>query len=209
MSKGFAYAPLDNVSLQPVHYKTMQVNTLFLSIVALASMGLYYPLNKRPAKYCWKCFLDDSVPFWEVFIVPYLLYFPLVLSAAAVLSQTLWWKPYLLTIIGASLSAAVFWYCFPNGVQRTRRKSTNIYRRVINTLYTHDNDTNGFPSAHVYISVLTGAFLSLAFPLWSVPIAFAAFLIVISTVLVKQHYVVDIVGGTLWAMIWLLLILLL
>ena len=68
-------------------------------------------------------------------------------------------------------------------------------------VYWFDGQYNNavFPSTHVYLSVICGYYLVLAFPLYAFFIWAATLLIAVSTVFIKQHNVMDVGGGVLWA----------
>ncbi len=77
--------------------------------------------------------------------------------------------------------------------------------RWLKQLYRLDQyDGNAAPSAHVFHALIIGHFLARLWPQWSLLIYIWVGLIMASTVLIKQHYVLDVLGGMLVAAIGLL-----
>ena len=56
-----------------------------------------------------------------------------------------------------------------------------------------------FPSVHVYLSLICAYYLSFSFPPYATLFWACAVLVTASTVFIKQHNLVDIAGGILWA----------
>jgi membrane-associated phospholipid phosphatase len=59
----------------------------------------------------------------------------------------------------------------------------------------HDGDTNGFPSAHIFVALLCGHYLSLVYHNFIPAIWLAILTVVLSVLFTKQHYIIDIAGG--------------
>ena len=99
----------------------------------------------------------------------------------------------------------LFWYFFPNGVKRPEVKGKSLMRQWLRQLYLHDKyDGNAAPSAHVFHALIIGHFLARLWPEWGLLIYVWVGLIMASTVLIKQHYILDVLGGMLVAVIGLL-----
>jgi membrane-associated phospholipid phosphatase len=157
--------------------------------------SIYLPLNKRKSKYYWKIKFDDSIPFIPVFIIPYIGYFFYVITTIIYLWNTKYINNFFITYIISYILAGLFWYFIPNGVKRPKVVGKDIFSRFTASIYKYDDDTNGFPSAHIFATLTCSYFLFLAFPENLILILSITFLISISTIFVKQHYVLDILGG--------------
>ncbi len=168
---------------------------LTLLFIFLAIKSIYIPLNRRKSKYYWKLPIDDKVPLVPVFIIPYIGYFFLIFGSVILLWETPQINPFLVSYIVSYILAGIFWYILPNGVARPKITGKDIFSRLTKFIYKYDDDTNGFPSAHVFSTLICCYFLSLFFPSLYILIWGLASLIIISTLLVKQHYVIDILGG--------------
>ncbi len=146
--------------------------------------------------------LDDLIPFCEYFFIPYVLWYPFMLSVGLYLGfkEPQNFKRYM-TYIGASfLTAIVLFVLFPNGQDLrpdiAALDRDNLFTRAIASLYETDTNTNVCPSLHVVGSMAAafGVFHSdrLRRTVW-LPIAAVvlAILIILSTVFIKQHSIVD------------------
>jgi len=105
------------------------------------------------------CIIDDFIPFCEVFIIPYLLWFVYVaITLVFFFFQTKYiedfYKCAMILITGMTTSLIIYTF-FPNA--QSMRPSTfereNIFTDIISVLYAADTDTNVFPSIHVYNSI--------------------------------------------------------
>lgn len=169
---------------------------ILLTIVLFISGFLYLPLNRRKAVYYWKTKFDNKVPLIRLFIIPYIFLLPLEIFAFFALFNTPLYPRFAITYTVVRIFASIFWYYFPNGVKRSAVPGNDLLSKVINYIYNHDGETNGFPSGHVFGSLILCHFLSILYgPWWYI----IGILISLSTVFVKQHYVVDIAGGIIWA----------
>ena len=148
--------------------------------------------------------LDAYIPFCEWFVIPYCLWYPLLVAVG------LWllWKDregfhrYMRFLALTFFASALIWFLIPNGqdLRPAVMLRDNPLTRLVEGLYSIDTNTNVFPSVHVVGSV--GAALAVwdsprlrAHPLlrWGVPVLAA--LICISTLFIKQHSVLDVVSG--------------
>ena len=145
--------------------------------------------------------LDTHIPFVEVFIVPYVLWYPLLLGTGLLLLifDVPNFKKYMLFLIFGFGLALLFCLLLPNG-QALRPASferQNIFTYFVGLIYSADTCTNVFPSMHVIgsaaaaIAVCKSDRLRRLRPLWLI----LAAAISISTVFVKQHSILDIFGA--------------
>lgn len=147
--------------------------------------------------------VDDLIPFCEVFVVPYLLWFPFMIVNMAyfyVFDEDTYKRTAKMLYIGMSLFLLVS-LLFPN-VQHLRPSvmpRDNIFTHMVAALYRADTPTNICPSIHVYNSlvIMIGVHKCRHFFLkdkpairWSMYIL--GCLIIASTMLIKQHSVFDV-----------------
>lgn len=171
----------------------------YLGLVALLSFLGYALTNKRSYTRTLKTRLDSYIHYNSLFVIPYVLLFPYLVLPLFLL-ETHYLRGYLLSTTIANCLASVIWYFFPNGVSREPRiENTGVLNRLMNYIYKHDGDTNGFPSGHVFMSTIISYYLFLQQGFFGYIVL--GFLIAISTVFTKQHYVVDILGGLVMAVI--------
>ena len=144
--------------------------------------------------------LDDKIPFLEGFVVPYMLWFPMILAMAAYLA----WRDHegfkrYMTFLGVSLSTVLVLYVlFPNrqDLRVTQFPRDNLFTWIVSIVYSQYTNTNVCPSLHVIgaLAVLAAAWHTPRFatPLWRTAFTLTAILISVSTVFLKQHSVLDI-----------------
>lgn len=145
--------------------------------------------------------IDDYIPFCEIFVVPYLLWFVYVAAAVLLLFFTDK-KEYYRTCMFLATGMTVFLLVstlFPNGhhLRLAQMPRDNIFTHMVQRLWMTDTPTNLWPSIHVYNSI--GAHLAIRHSrvLSSKKgIRFAsgtlAVSIILATVFIKQHSVFDI-----------------
>lgn len=182
------------------------MNNTWALILYLAVKSLYVPLNRKKCKYYWELPIDKNIPLLPVFIVPYLSYFPFIIVAIVFTWNTQYSLPLLHSLTISYVLAELFWFYIPNGVRRPNMVGNGVFHILTRFLYRIDGDGNGFPSAHVFISILCGYFLWKLFPPFGVLFVSIVLLIIVSTVLIKQHYVIDIPGGIGTAVVSLLIV---
>lgn len=152
--------------------------------------------------------LDDYIPFCEYFIIPYLLWFAYVALVIVILffaDQ----KSYLKCCVFMAVGMTIFLIIstlFPNGhhLRPQIMPRDNLFTDLIAGLYRTDTSTNIFPSIHVYNSI--GAHLGIAkcealrkYRILHMGSLILSISIILSTVFIKQHSVLDLFGALLLA----------
>lgn len=145
--------------------------------------------------------LDAQVPFVPAFIFVYALYYVWMLWPLFVLSRRLDFYRGLgaFGLIQAA-AFAVFILC-PSRMARPNELPDGAAGYLLALLYQVDEGWNVFPSLHVAHSVFVALLVWRFRRSWWLPIACGSTLISLSTVLIKQHYVVDIPAGAVLAMV--------
>ncbi len=174
---------------------------LYLPIFLICFFGAEY-LVPESANY-WVSYtpLDDAIPFVEVFVLPYVCWYPfLILTGLYLLIfDGEQFRKYIYCI--AALFTLILLICliFPNGqnLRPDNFSRENIFTAVVAGLYAMDTNTNVFPSMHVAgaIAAAIPYFRSQRLRKYRLPAAVLAALISLSTVFIKQHSVLDIYGA--------------
>ena len=145
--------------------------------------------------------IDNHIPFIEVFVIPYFLWFVYVAVAIIFVffnNKDDYYRTciFLFTGMTAFLVISTLW---PNGhhLRPYIMPRDNIFTQMIKGLYRTDTATNLWPSIHVYNSI--GSHLAIAKSAYfkNKPIIRAASFIlatsiILSTVFIKQHSVFDV-----------------
>lgn len=156
--------------------------------------------------------LDDYIPFWEIFIIPYFLWFGYIFVTIAYFfftSKHDFYKCCAFLFIGMTICLIIY-TIWPNGhylrVDLDSLGRSNIFTKLLGLIYTVDTPTNVFPSIHVYNSI--GAMIAirksekLYHIKWlQVSVLALTVLICMSTVFLKQHSILDVFGGIILSII--------
>lgn len=150
--------------------------------------------------------LDDKIPFCEYFIIPYYLWFGYVAFGFIFLFLTSRKDYYQLCMFLFSGMTVFLIICtiFPNGQNlRLEIPRDNFFSSLVESLYQTDTNTNVFPSIHVFNSV--GIMIGLRRSTWLKDAPYRKLIygcswllgisIICSTVLLKQHSLVDVIGA--------------
>lgn len=148
------------------------------------------------------CILDDYIPFVKEFVFIYVLWYPLMIGLAVLL---LWkdkrafrrygWA----TIINLTACVTIF-FILPSGQElRPASLGNDMASQMLRGIYAADTNTNVLPSMHVVgsLAAMRAAFDSELFkkPWRKWGICLLSLAINASTVLIKQHSVLDIFAG--------------
>ncbi len=169
--------------------------------------GLRYLLvehfNPASSYHVIHCALDDVIPFCEVFVIFYVLWFVLIIGMHlyTLLYDLDSFRRYTkFLIISVSISTAIF-LLYPS-CQELRPEAfprDNLLPRIVGLLYAADTNTNVFPSEHVIgaLAVLAAAThtKSLRTPGRITLIAALCVLTGLATVFLKQHSALDVLAA--------------
>lgn len=159
------------------------------------------------------CSLDDKIPFIEWFIIPYLLWFVYVAVVFIYTLLTSKYEFYRLSAYAFTGMTIALLICtiYPNGVNLRLDEFTrdNILVSITQFLYTADTSTNVFPSLHVFVTIVCHITLMKSDHLkqnkhrkWIlVASTILSILILLSTLYLKQHSVIDLIGGVIMSII--------
>lgn len=158
--------------------------------------------------YIIHCFVDDWIPFNELFIIPYLLWFAYV---AVVLIFLFFQTKYLrdfyscaATLMLGMTTCLIIYTLFPNA-QPLRPESfprDNLLIQLAANLYRNDTPTNVCPSIHVYNSLAVHVALAKSHYFrnktgWKLASLILCVSICLSTMFLKQHSFVDVICALL------------
>ena len=186
-----------------------------LVLVAVSAFGFHYvdARNAELAGSGWglalETKLDAYVPFVPQFVFPYLMYYPWLLLPVFVLRTRESFFRALAAFAVMQVIAQTVYVLFPAHMNRPEVTQFGLSADLVRFVYRVDQGWNVFPSLHVAHTVLVAIlFFKYARPASWVPVAIGSLLISMSTVLIKQHYVIDIPAGVLltsmcYAVVWL------
>jgi membrane-associated phospholipid phosphatase len=185
-------------------HKKRYADFLLLALWGLAIFLYFLTGRVIPAEsrhLVW-CRLDDYVPFLPVFAIPYVAWYAVQAFTACYcfFKDTEVFRKfvgYILFVYAIAISVYLF---YPTAIDfRPEVTGKDIFSRIVGLVYGMDNPTNVLPSLHVLVAVGC-AFAQcrakhLGKPLLCVFWWLIALFVCASTVLVKQHSVLDILGA--------------
>ena len=142
--------------------------------------------------------LDAHVPFVPQFIFGYALYYLWVLLPLFVLRT----RDAFFRALGAfgltQLIAQTMFIFYPSHIVRPQVEGEGVALELVRLLYRLDPGWNLFPSLHVAHTLVVALLVAkFARPAMATAVWAGTLLIWTSTVLIKQHFVIDILGGAL------------
>jgi membrane-associated phospholipid phosphatase len=154
--------------------------------------------------YVMEAKIDKFIPFNEYFIIPYMLWFFLVAGVVLYFlfkDKEAFYRTTAFLFIGMTICLFIC-TIFPNG-QHLRPvvfQRNNVFVDMVKQLYASDTPTNVFPSIHVFnsIGISIGVAHSECFktkPITRYFVYALSFLIILSTMFLKQHSFLDVIGA--------------
>ena len=162
---------------------------------------IYAILNHGPAVLNLKTPLDVALPVVRIFVIPYdslqpIIYFTLIVL---LLTRTRLFQSASLALIIAWFVSYGFYFFLQSEIIRPVLTGTDTLTRMIRDVYASDNPYNDFPSLHTSLSTIIALHWFKVDRRVGIVVAIWTALIVASTVLIKQHYVADVISGLLLA----------
>lgn len=151
------------------------------------------------------CFIDDLIPFCQIFIIPYLLWFLYIVSTCVFMffkAERGEFLRFAIVLTGGMTFMLIFCTIYPNCVTLRPSEITDagILTSLISGLYNIDTSTNVFPSVHVLNSIV--ACVALEKNSFFKRFKFMRFInitlcvsICLSTMFLKQHSIIDVIGA--------------
>ena len=149
---------------------------------------------------------DHLIPFCEIFVIPYIIWFFYITFGVLFFGiverdSDQYYQLSTNLMIGMALFLLIS-LVWPNG--HTLRPAVlprdNVFTRLVVMIYSSDTSTNVFPSIHVFNTIAMHTAVSHSTTLkkhpWAVRFSgIIAISIVLSTMFIKQHTVIDVVGA--------------
>ena len=155
--------------------------------------------------------LDDMIPFEEIFVIPYLLWFPYIMLTVLYFTfredEKMGYFQLAANLIMGMTVFLIVSYAYPN-MQLLRPASferDNVFTHMVSVLYRKDTPTNILPSIHVFNSIACHLAVHRSPSLRRIKALHAGsftlmLLIILSTMFLKQHSVVDVCLGMTMAL---------
>ncbi len=187
---------------------------MIIGIYALFYIFMFYLLENRDVRvyHIVHTSFDEMIPFCEVFIIPYMLWFPYMIGVVLYFifrkkgDKSEYYQLCFNLIMGMSIFLIVS-YLYPNiqHLRPTEFARDNIFTRAVASLYAKDTPTNILPSIHVFNSMAIHMSVANSKVLQNrrdirIASLILTTLIILSTMFLKQHSVIDVCLGATMAM---------
>lgn len=186
------------------HQNWIRLRPLSLLLVFVISQPVYAWLNNDTRGVSsLTTDLDLMIPYVEIFVVPYLLWYLFIGGTLIYLcfrSREQYQRVILAYAISLIACYTIYYY-FQTTVQRPELTGTAPLTKLMRFVYGNDQPFNCFPSLHcltcflMMIAVRNGKFSKLVY--WVVQVS--SVVIIASTLFVKQHVILDAVGALIVA----------
>ncbi|QUH20295.1 phosphatase PAP2 family protein [Alkaliphilus sp. B6464] len=172
---------------------------LLLSLYGLLYIWFYYLEKTVVPKYDMFSPMDMKIPFIKEFVIPYLfwyIYMAFGFIYLGIVSKKDYYRLFLFMFFGMVICYAIYGI-FPNGQSlRPVITENDIFSRIMKGIYAADTPTNVAPSIHVLNSIAIHVGLIGYEPFKkNMALRITSFILMIiisaSTVLVKQHSILD------------------
>lgn len=177
----------------------MPLRRFFWLMVIMAALALYFPINQAAHGGIQLSLpIDRLVPLFPPAIVPYLLADVLFIGLpvwAALRAKAGDFAAYTISILLATGISYIIYLTVPTFVTRPEITATDVFSKILRLLYQTDRVYNAAPSGHAIYTTLSFLYLSRWKPRYRLICLAAALLILLSTLLTRQHYILDMTAG--------------
>ncbi|MBL7160755.1 MAG: phosphatase PAP2 family protein [Candidatus Aenigmarchaeota archaeon] len=168
---------------------------LLLIVVLVFAGGYSLAQYLAPQGVVVNTVLDDYIPFVDFFVVFYILYYPMLLIPVALYWNDPRYRKMLLCFLAVILVSVIIYIGFQTQVVRPDIEPSDVFSELVLWFYSNDKAVNALPSLHVSLSFLAAAFVWRKSRRLGLAVALLALLVILSTVFIKQHAVLDVVAG--------------
>lgn len=185
--------------------KKLKENLIPLSfMLSIPILNVFYGIlnNNNRGAYNLMTDLDRVTPFLKIFIIPYVIWYFYVVAVMVYLcfnDKKLYYKS-LITFDVGLVACYIVYFFFQTTVPRPELIGNDILTKMVSFIYNNDNPYNCFPSIHVLTTyvVMKGINNSLIDNIKArFTINITGILIILSTLFVKQHVILDAISAIL------------
>ncbi len=193
---------MDHNPVSKTYMTPAQRRILFFTLLAVLS--LYLVINRLMS---WQgngttveIWLDQYVPFWPIWVVPYtlsILWWGIAALWAYLKMEDSLYVAFITGWISACLIGYAIFIIYPNYMVRPQVTGTGWAEWVIRFIYANDRTYNAFPSQHLWDTVIITLIWSRWKPRWRWLLWGLTLIVAMSTVFTGQHWIMDVIGGAL------------
>lgn len=176
----------------------------FLLLLICSIQMIYVPTSNRLFGGVEPKLPIDIFPVWAVWVVPYILCYPVWMVAIAwaifKMDDRLLRSLAAAFLLTCTVSVSIFVF-FPTYVKADTLHGNDIFTALLRFIHHSAGRYDAFPSGHIYITVLLALFYNRWYPQHKVRWILIPVIVSFSTLFTHQHYIVDIVGGLIVALL--------
>jgi membrane-associated phospholipid phosphatase len=139
--------------------------------------------------------LDQRIPFIPEFVFIYLTIYPLFLLPFLYIRNSGFFRIFSLAYITVMLVCYATYLVYPVAMERPTFVEHSFATWALGIVYRTDRPLNCFPSMHVAMSLLASLTIMEVHRVRGLLMMLLTLLIAVSTLLIKQHYILDVVAG--------------
>ncbi|MGZ9583371.1 phosphatase PAP2 family protein [Paenibacillus marinisediminis] len=172
-------------------------------LLAIPILNVFYGILNQGSPHVTQLITawDHFIPFVPSFIIPYLIWYPYIFLMLVVFfrkDRSVYYRSLTLTCIGLVICFLIY-SIFQTMMLRPEIGSDGMLNWLVRFVYSTDAPYNCFPSIHVLTShiVLKAAYQCKLSRRATTATFITSWMIILSTLFVKQHVLMDAVGGIL------------
>lgn len=172
---------------------------VFWLVIILALLMIYLPINRLvTGGWALSLPIDKYIPLYPPALIPYLIGSFLFVAFpiwTLMYSEKYEFEAYIISFLTATIISYIIYLTLPTFVIRPEVHSQDNFSKAIVLLYQNDYPHNAAPSGHTFYTLISFLYIKLWNPkVQGISLAIAL-LIIASTLLTKQHYVLDVISG--------------
>lgn len=181
-------------------------NTILFFATILVSASYYLFNHPTNNLHILSTNLDNQIPFISTFVIPYIIFIPLfwLIFVYAFLTNDKNFKTLAITIIIIHLISYLIYALYQTYIPRPYIIENGLTFDLVRWIYSHDAPYNDFPSLHSTLATILAMFYLKN--KWNWVIIFFAIIVILSTLFIKQHFIVDALGGIFLGMVVYLIV---
>ncbi len=176
---------------------------LFAFIWLVQALGYFWlnlVANSRNS-YTLPLAFDQQIPFLSIFLIPYLAMYVVESLPYFVIREVAYLRRITLAYLAVMLVTFAIFAFFPVRMLRPEIVPASFLDSAVLLLYRLDFPYNTFPSLHASLTFLAGLVIYRIHQTEGTIVLLLAGLISLSTLFIKQHYVLDVLGGIALALL--------
>lgn len=198
---------MEKVLQKESNIKKIKENMLaFCAMLGLMPLNIFYVAlnNSKREVHSLITSIDNAIPFVKIFIIPYVAWYGFIFFTMAYLcfKDKITYFQTLISYGMGLISSFITFYFFQTTVPRPELAGNGLLTYMVQIIYSADQPYNCFPSIHVLTShLMVKGIMACSARNWKncLVVCSTAVLIIISTLFIKQHVLLDVVFGIIYA----------